>query len=46
MFILVSVVVMGYVKPSTLPCPAYLGTDSIHFLKRQLEREATPVTSC
>lgn len=46
MFILVSVVLMGYVKPSTLPCPAHLGTDSHRFLKRQLELEAMPRTSC
>lgn len=45
-FILVSVVLMSEVKPSTLPCPAHLGTDSIHFVKRQLALEAMPTAGC
>lgn len=46
MFFLISIVVMGYVKLSTPPCPASLGTDNIHLFQRQLELEAKPVTSC
>lgn len=46
MFLLVSAVVMGYVKLSTPPCPASLGNDNIHLFHRQLELEAKPVTSC
>lgn len=46
MFSLVSVVLMGYVRLSALPCPASLGTDSIHLLNRQLELETKPGASC
>lgn len=46
MFLLVSAVVMGYVKLPTPPCPASLGTDNVHLFQRQLELEAEPVTSC